>query len=1021
MQRLIPHSILLALLLFPATGVGASPIFLEAESFTPSSDGWKSHESPQTRGASGVAALNGSAGDAKGTAGTAFAVKNAGEFRIWVRHNYHSARRGPFRVEVLRGDQPLAEKVFDLELRKDVRDWAYVWDYLDVSLLPGNYRLSLSKHEDKNCSGYVRNVDCFLITTDREATPDLTPYGPQTWLRVTLADIYERPLQIHIFADHYRAPWYGHWHLSKAGANPGLRPEKDQLLASGEQTPWCNITPMIYQDSGAILNITARYEYSDWADRLKGRFEFATAPEDEAIVRTMEVDSQPNGLVVVMPPNLLTGENLQRLKRDRDFAEATGQIADQYDWPQFGKKPTQIPFFVSATVGGYGTEVDQAIMDREWKTLDYFGFSNRDKPFIHGHIWLRDDNSFCRPNLEKMRANADVHAREFFESGKNAGDIVYCMLTDEPTGQPSAFMAQDDAYHEAFQAWLKKLGKTPRDLLVSDWDEVKPVPEDQRDAFPGLHYFTQRFRTRALGDFMAIQRKILEEAYGRTLPTLVNFSDGATYHANFYGQGVDYFELLDSDDQNAIWSEDWANGSSSYQCGAFNVDLMRAAARDRGQTLGHYLVAHAGRKPWDIKVKAAAETARGIRIWKNFSYGVSWGSHEGGPAWRSHTWYNHPDKWRANAEVVREIGGAEDLLVEAGAKPAEVAILYSSSTDAWTTKRNHAYGFNRMHTWMALAHAQVPVDFVSERQVERGGLDDYRVCYLSGPNLTLAAAKQLAAWVEAGGVLVLSGGAAMRDEFNRPLETLKDLLPATRESLVEHQAFLNSGSYVHILKPADIVKAGEVSFEVLAVSQRQRPKADREARVLATSAQGNPIMIEGPAGKGKVYSSGCLPALAYIKEAIVRRRALMAEQEPEPAAEQDSNPTPTLEISEAGKSKGAADPRLERSYNPWEFSPELRELILEPVRDAGIVPPLTCSVPLVDAVALHSDKGIVIPLANFTLAPLEKVRFQLRTSQTIARIESVHHGDLVFSSEEEGIVEFSLPLDASDYVKLYYR
>jgi hypothetical protein len=56
-----------------------------------------------------------------------------------------------------------------------------------------------------------------------------------------------------------------------------------------------------------------------------------------------------------------------------------------------------------------------------------------------------------------------------------------------------------------------------------------------------------------------------EEAYGRTLPTLVNFSDGAVYHASFHGQGVDYFELLDAYEQNAIWGEDWA---TSWTCPA---------------------------------------------------------------------------------------------------------------------------------------------------------------------------------------------------------------------------------------------------------------------------------------------------------------------------------------------------------------------------------------------------------------------------------------------------------------------
>ena len=805
------------------------------------------------------------------------------------------------------------------------------------------------------------------------------------------------------------------------GVNPGLRPEKDQLLSGGEQTPWCNITPMLFQDSGAILNLTARYAYADPADRLKAKFEFATAPEDSAIIRTMDVDSTPNGLVVVVPPNLITKENRDRLKRDRDFAEATGKIADAYDWPTIGKKSEKIPFYVSATVGGYGTEVDQSIMDREWKTLDYFGFSNRDKPFIHGGIWVGNNKSFCQPDLEKMQRNAKVHAEKFIESGKKVDDISFCMLTDEPTGQPSSFMVADPAYHEAFREWLKRLGKTPEDLLLNSWEEVKPVLESERDQHPALHYFTQRFRTRALGDFMATQRGILEQEYGAELPTLVNFSDGATYTANFYAQGVDYFELLDADDQNAIWSEDWANGSSSFQCGAYNVDLMRAAARERGQILGHYLVAHAGRKPWDIKLKAASETARGIRLWKNFSYGVSWGSHEGGPAWRSHTWYNHPETWKANAEVVREIGGAEDLLIDAVADPAEVAILYSSSSDTWTLKRNYAYGFNRMHTWMALAHSQVPVDFVGESQVERGFLKDYKVCYFSGPNLTGAAAVKLKEWVEAGGTLVLTAGAAMKDEYNRPLHILTGMLPVERNEVKEHQVFMNSGSYVHILKPAEVVLAGDVELEVLSVSQDQFLRKGGPVKILATRENGEPAIVVGSVGKGKAYTMSFLPALSYIKGAVDARRALQKNLDEKLAEDQDDHPAPPVDLTGQAPVGGTAPTRLERSYNPWEFSGAVRDFILKPVRDAKLDPPLTCSVPLVDALVLKSDAGLVIPLANYTLEGLDNVDFTVKSPEEVARIESVHRGEIQFTRDGTGTFSFSLPLETSDYVKIYFK
>ena len=497
----------------------------------------------------------------------------------------------------------------------------------------------------------------------------------------------------------------------------------------------------------------------------------------------------------------------------------------------------------------------------------------------------------------------------------------------------------------------------------------------------------------------------------------MNFSDGATYQANFYAQGVDYFELLDADDQNAIWSEDWANGSSSYQCGAYNVDLMRAAARDRGQTIGHYLVAHAGRKPWDIKLKAAGETARGVRIWKNFSYGVSWGSHEGGPSWKSHTWYNRPETWRANAEVVREIGGAEDLLVDAAAKPAKVAILYSSSSDAWTLKRNNASGFDRMHTWMALAHAQVPVDFLGERQVEQDGLAGYRVCYLSGPNLTRSAAEKLRTWVNEGGVLFLTAGAASRDEYNEPLGTLDALLPAKREEAKTLQPFLSSGSYLHTLTSRDIATIGGVELEVLSVQQQLT--ATKGAAILGRFKNGSPALVRGSAGMGTIYCAGFFPALDYIKKAEQARRIL--EQAREVAEPLSAHPAPPVILKAEDLIALEPENRLERSRNPWQFPAAVRETLLTPIRAARIDPPLTCSVPLIDAVPMHCARGIVIPLANYTLESVAKIDFSVRVDQPLDRIETVHRGRIEFIADGNDRVRFALPLDASDYVKLYYR
>ena len=83
--------------------------------------------------------------------------------------------------------------------------------------------MSLAKHEQKNCVGYVRHVDCLLLTTDDKLVPDHVPYGPQTLVRVTIGEGYDRPVYLHLFADHYRSPWYAHYAIGRGGIQPATR------------------------------------------------------------------------------------------------------------------------------------------------------------------------------------------------------------------------------------------------------------------------------------------------------------------------------------------------------------------------------------------------------------------------------------------------------------------------------------------------------------------------------------------------------------------------------------------------------------------------------------------------------------------------------------------------------------------------------------------------------------------------------------------------------------------------------
>ena len=982
-----------ALLLFvagwsvPAFG---STVFVEAETFK-SDGGWETVSGPETRSASGLAALSGSQGAPGGVATATVSIKDAGHYRVWVRYTSHPTHRAPFHVTALGGGRELGDGLFDAAFEGKSARNQETWKYFEADLPEGDVTLRLSKHEEKNSDSGTRLVDCLLLTMDDKLVPNHLEYGAQTYVRVRLGECGPRPIYLHIFADHYHAPWYQHYCLGRSGAVAGTAPPKLDLLKSGEATAWCNLTPMIYQDSGTMLLIAARHTYTEQAERLRATFEFATAPEDKAIVATVHADYSPSGFSVFLPPNLLTAENRALLKTSQEIAAETGKLADAHPWPAFGRKPERFPFFVSATLDDSMFALDEALMARERKTLDYFDFTSSKHRRIGG-AWLMENGSFCQPDVEKMQARVSAAAAQFKKDGGKVEEIVYSELTDEPTGQPLDRIVNDAAYRDHFRAWLRGLGQTPESLLVKDWDAVSIVTEAQRDQFPALYYFSQRFRTRALGDFMATQRKLIEQAYGGKFPVLVNFSDGAVYNANFFMQGVDYFDLLDSPDQNAIWGEDWSNGASTYQCASFNVDLMRAAARDHGQVIGHHLIASAGRKAWDIQLKAASELARGVKMMNSFSYGPSWATHEGGPYWRSSVWYAKPEMWTASASITREVGAVEDMLGAAMPAPAKVALLYSSSSDVWTIGENLAYGFDRMHTWLALTHAQVPVDIVSERQAADGQLDRYAVCYLSGPNLTRAAAVKLHAWVERGGALWLTAGAASRDEYNRPLHVLDDLLPATRGEVTEMQKQLGSGRTLRLLAPKDEVQWKDGAASVLSVKQPLVPVEG--ASVIAKFQDGSPALVK----RGHVYCAGFLPALDYIKRALDARAAL--EEKANADAKSVSPETATL---------------LERSANPWEYPAAIRDLLLTPVRDGGITRPIECDTPLVDAVLMTHDQGLLIPLANYTNHSIAKLSLQVTTPKPIARAESAIRGPLEFHAISPQAVELSLPLESNDF------
>ncbi len=870
------------------------------------------------------------------------------------------------------------------------------------------------------CAATVLIAAAPLTACAQQAADDLSTQS-QTWIKVTLRDGYEKPVQIHIFADHYRDPYYAHYALTKGNMDEGLTPlashTKDKL-SDGESTGWLNISETIYTNTGinhpnggAMLQIFPDYGYGARANTFNGTVQFATGPSDDDVVKTFEIDYTPSTFNVVMPTNLDTKENIAKLKSDKDFANEYGAIADKYDWPTAGKKPVKFPFFVSAFLNP--EKMDNAVINRELKTLSYFGFNGIGvdsgtyfdkfgysyKSFNVGGWSSR--GSYGSPDMEKIRQNADSVYAALIKVGIQAKDIAYATASDEPTGEKLSTIVNDQPSVHGLRAWIKSMNLTPLDLLLVDsWDNVKLVTDADKNTSPALYYYSEKYRTVALGNFLAIQKRQLQDRWKSTFPVVSNFSDGAIYGANFYRQGVDYFTLLHDTDQNAMWGEDWSNLAGTYQHATYNVELMRAAARKNGQTLGHYLIAYDGRKGFDIRLKAVSEVARGVKIFQSFVYGPVWANHAGS------LWQESPQLWGDHAKAIREIGAVEDDLLPAMPQKASVAILYSSASDVWN-QDNLAYGFERMNTWLALTHAQIPVDVVGEGDVADGELTGYKVCYLSDPNITRAAAAKLAAWVQAGGTLILTAGAGEKDEYNRPLDELNRLLPYQRNAVQTLQNYQSPGSYLPTLASKDTVAEGNARINVLSVKQTFANVKNQT--VESTFADGSPAKIRSVSGKGFIVSAGYLPAIDYMRKALIAKNGVANSQQPS----NDDNGIP-----------GADDVRLsdpnEKSYNPWQYPADVRNSIIEPVKTANVEAPITCSVPLVDAVYMTGGKNLLIPLANYTLQPIKDMTLEIAVDKPVREVKSVYQGNIKFEKTGTNKIRIHLPLDCTDFVTVGY-
>jgi len=391
-----------------------------------------------------------------------------------------------------------------------------------------------------------------------------------------------------------------------------------------------------------------------------------------------------------------------------------------------------------------------------------------------------------------------------------------------------------------FQNWLRALD-LPLDFLddnAKSWDEIRfSIAPEIANTKPALYYyahlFAREFALRNWAEKTAALKLIFPNAgiSGRFVPRdeSTPFGEVAS-HIGAFQKGALTMPRVDLQRADSI-------------ADFYEIDLLRAGIRGRETNL-------------DAKIYAdiSAPTREKPDAWRKRFYGAIL---HGAKIFDIGDF--RPTEIQAPRELKRalsELSTFENIVQDGKLKSAQTALLISETGEIW----NNATDARRALYEAARAN-QIPLDFISESEVQNGDLKNYKVLLLADRNLSRKAAKAVFDWVQSGGNLIAIAGAGMRDELDKKNILLFEQLGIRELEYSESGATLENTSVNSI--PMGSVKWDDKTFPVFdALSRFDATAIDgQQSEVRATFEDGSPALIFKRAGEGSVVYTGFRPRM----------------------------------------------------------------------------------------------------------------------------------------------------------------
>lgn len=1015
--------------------------FVEAEDFDTLEPGWARIETRSDRHGHRVASRNAalSGSDAgQGVARHTLRITEAGLYHLVIRytdwpadvsdHPHRDHYHAPFRFRMTQAGDTVHDHVYatgttEPDAPKRANFSRFQEAHATVQLNAGDVILELSKEGEARVHNTLRWIDCIFLTQDASYTFDYLDFNPQLYLRIRLQDVEPDSVYFYCFVNHTRMPWFKNVTMGRQGWRRGVFGARDQhYMSAGEETVWMNITRLTYVDADTLFKLRATVAYGNPdAAHSSYTLDFASAPTDEAILKSL-TRSGPGPGMFVRVPGVITPDTLP--KADYEYAEERLDMLGRLPRITFGRQPHLFPTIIQ--IPGNRESISAGVRAAELQAAAYLGIngvwglpSDEDAEAgvrfgsSYAGIMQRGPAGYNEPLLDKIEQAVARSAASLRESG-HASSIVFTMLADEAAAQGLERMSAHPLNHETFVAWLREQGDDAAVVddegRLADGTPVRLVTE--RDDHPVLYFHSQRFRAWSIANFFKtasdrVRTHFPEPANQTTMQT---FSDGAVYMANMYMQGNDYFTWFKNKSLDIAFGEDWTNVGATHQLCGWNVALLRAATRYHGQPIKMFVITSYGRTPLAVKLKAYTNLSEGAKAFIFFAFAPRYAGHERG-------WAERPEMYPAIAELTREIGAAEHVLMDALPRRAETAILYSIPYDIWGVGHDNTHGHARMFTYLALRHDQIPVDIITDEDVREGDLTGRKLVYLFGEQIDERAIPALGNWVQGGGMLVLAPGAGTRDRFNAETDALDRALGIRREP-AEHLASLydHSQGVCNRLKSfGDVRLNADETLGPLLAWRQPLPALDGMTPE-AYLDSGDPAAVTLPSGDGRVRLVGFMPALAYMQAAWQDYRQ-----------HQDAPVEPLRVVASAieatqpeGTDLATAEahlltvPRRRSIAFPTAYPHALRAFITAPAQQAGVARPVRLDQPMVEATWLEGETGWVIPLANYSGTPIDQLEVNIETGRPHGPIHSSRLGRIKDRKTPNGRRAVVVPLESTD-------